>query len=269
MFGKEIMYDQSSVLIALVLLATMLLANQLGYRLGMASKSADNVELKSQTTAIQAGIMGLLALLLGFTFNMSLQRYDARSNAVIEEAGIISTAVLRAGFLSEAYKDKALTLLSEYVDVRIELSSVDLSHPQQRQQINQKVATIQTQLFDLAMNAAEADPRPLTSGAFIQALTAVVQIESKRRAMLQLHVPEPVLLLLFVVFTTTGGILGYSSGLGRKRPKFPTVVMSSLIVLVVFIIIDLDRPKRGIIKVKQDSLLDLQLNDKLVKLTTG
>jgi uncharacterized membrane protein len=266
MFGKEIMYDQSSVLIALVLLVIMLLANQLGYRLGITSKASDNDELKSQTTAIQAGMMGLLALLLGFTFNMSLQRYDARSNVVIEEAGVISNAILRAGFLSEEYKNTARILLSEYLDVRIELSSVDLSHPQQRQQINQKVSDLQKQLFDLAMIAAESDPRSLTSGAFIQALTALVQIENKRSAMLQLHVPEPVLFLLFLVFTTAGGILGYSSGLGRKRPKFPTVVMSSLIVLVVFIVIDLDRPKRGIIKVKQDSLIDLQLNTALAKL---
>lgn len=266
MFGKEIMYDQSSVLIALTLLVIMLLANQLGYRLGITSKTADNIELKSQTTAIQAGMMGLLALLLGFTFNMSLQRYDARSNVVIEEAGVISNAILRAGLLSEEYKNTALTILNEYIDVRIELSSVDLSHPQQRQQINQKVSQLQKQLFDLAIIAAEADPRSFTSGAFIQALTALVQIENKRSAMLQLHVPEPVLFLLFLVFTTAGGILGYSSGLGRKRPKFPTVVMSSLIVLVVFMIIDLDRPKRGIIKVKQDSLIDLQLNSTLAKL---
>jgi hypothetical protein len=34
--------------------------------------------------------------------------------------------------------------------------------------------------------------------------------------------------------------------------------MTLLIVLVVFIIIDLDRPKRGIIKVKQDSLIELK-----------
>jgi len=33
-----------------------------------------------------------------------------------------------------------------------------------------------------------------------------------------------------------------------------------LIVLVVFIIIDLDRPKRGLIKIKQDSLIELKSN---------
>lgn len=260
MLGNEIMYDQSSVLIAVGLFTAMLLANQLGYRFGARSSADDNSELKSQTTAIQAGIMGLLALLLGFTFNMSLQRYDARSNVVIEETGVISNAVMRAKMLPEEFRQPALNLLKRYIDERITLSSVDLSKRPKRIELNLRVTTLQQQMFDLAMNAAEVDHRALTSGAFLQALTSLVQVEGKRSAMLQLHVPEPVILLLFTVFITTGGILGYSSGLGRKRPKFPTIIMSALIVLVVFIIIDLDRPKRGIIKVNQDSLVDLQQN---------
>jgi len=52
--------------------------------------------------------------------------------------------------------------------------------------------------------------------------------------------------------------MGYSSGLGLKRSYIPTILMTILIVLVVFIIIDLDRPKKGIIKVKQDSMIELK-----------
>lgn len=55
-------------------------------------------------------------------------------------------------------------------------------------------------------------------------------------------------------------MMGYSSGLGLKRAYIPTLLLTLLIVLVVFIIIDLDRPKRGIVKVKQDSLLELKDN---------
>ena len=56
----------------------------------------------------------------------------------------------------------------------------------------------------------------------------------------------------------SGAIIGYSSGLSLKRAYIPTVILTLLIVLVVFITIDLDRPKRGVIKVKQDSMLELK-----------
>ncbi len=60
--------------------------------------------------------------------------------------------------------------------------------------------------------------------------------------------------------TLSGAIIGYFSGLSLKRSYVPTVLLTLLIVLVVFITIDLDRPKRGIIKVKQDSMLELKDN---------
>jgi len=44
----------------------------------------------------------------------------------------------------------------------------------------------------------------------------------------------------------------------QKSPAgVATVAMSLLIVLVIFLIIDLDRPRRGTIQVKQDALIDL------------
>jgi len=55
-------------------------------------------------------------------------------------------------------------------------------------------------------------------------------------ALLALHVPE-VVLLLFVVFIASGGILGYSSGLGGHRVIAPTLMVSFLTALIVFIII--------------------------------
>ena len=61
-----------------------------------------------------------------------------------------------------------------------------------------------------------------------------------------------------MVFVASGGILGYSSGLSGKRVVAPTIVVSFLIAMIVFIIIDLDRPKRGLIQVDQRSLLELQ-----------
>jgi len=49
-------------------------------------------------------------------------------------------------------------------------------------------------------------------------------------------------------------LIGYTSGLGRKNPRVPAIILSLLICLLVFIIIDLDRPRRGVIQVKQDSM---------------
>jgi hypothetical protein len=51
--------------------------------------------------------------------------------------------------------------------------------------------------------------------------------------------------------------MGYSAGLSGKRMVAPIVLVSLLITMIVFTIIDLDRPKRGLIQVDQSVMSDL------------
>tara|TARA_B110000438_G_scaffold303173_1_gene363540 strand:- start:6565 stop:7365 length:801 start_codon:yes stop_codon:yes gene_type:complete len=254
--SQELMYDKNSLIIIITLFILMLIINQIAYTLGRRNKDVENAEMKTQSTAIQTGIIGLLALLLGFTFNMSLHRYDARSSAVIEEAGAINRVAMQAKLLPIEIREAVFSELEVYLTLRISLSQVDLSNPEQRRNINKKVNKSQANLIELAQKELVNPKSLLIANGFYQSLSSMIQIENKRTAMLRLHVPEPVLFLLFGVFVTVGGMLGYNSGLGKKRPAFPTILLFTLIVLVVFIIIDLDRPKRGIIQVNQDSLHD-------------
>jgi uncharacterized membrane protein (Fun14 family) len=55
-----------------------------------------------------------------------------------------------------------------------------------------------------------------------------------------------------------GAVIGYSAGVSGHRASFVTYVMVLLVVVLVFIIIDLDRPRRGLIEVSQESLIDLR-----------
>lgn len=253
----EFLYGYSSVAIALTLFFVIILFNEIGFRLGSFVQSRTDSEAKSLTGSIQASILGLLALLLGFTFSMSMQRYDNRSQALIEEANAIGTAVLRVDLLPLQYQPDATALLRKYIDMRIAIGEIDLTMVEARKKYNQQIADLQRALWALAVSVTNEDPRPVTSGAFVKSLNDVIDSQGKRNALQQMHVPEVVLLLLFVVFISSGGILGYSSGISGKRIVAPMVIVSLLITLIVFIIIDLDRPKRGLIKISQSAMVDL------------
>jgi len=252
------MYNQNSLLIVGLLFVTILIAYEICFRIGRRYQNKTDREVKVQTNAIQAGILGLLALMLGFTFNMSLQRFDNRSYAVISEANAIGTALLRTKLLPEPYDSLTEDLLQKYIDLRIEISNVDLTMLEERKSINEKTNKIQDKIWEYSIKAAEIDPRPVTTGYFIASLNDVIDTRGERNAILQRNIPELILFLLFIIFIIGGALMGYTSGLGYKRAYIPTVMFTLLIVLVVFIIIDLDRPKRGYIQVKQDSLLELK-----------
>jgi hypothetical protein len=116
----------------------------------------------------------------------------------------------------------------------------------------------QALLWHYALQAAEEAPNPVTSGLFLQALNEMIDAYGTRDATLNRHVPEIVLNLLYTTFLMAGIILGYSSGVAGHRASFATYIMVGLIVLLVFLIIDLDRPRRGLIQVSHKSLLDLE-----------
>jgi len=254
---EEILYSHSSVVIVVILFIAIVVLNEVGFRVGNFVQSRTDSEVKSLTGSIQASILGLLALLLGFTFSMSMQRYDNRSMALIDEANALGTAILRVQLLPEKYRDEAGSLFQEYAGLRVDIGQLDLTKTEERNKYNNKIANVQNKLWSLAISATEVDPRPVTTGAFVKSLNDVIDSQGKRNALLQMQVPEVVLILLFIVFISSGGIMGYSAGLSGKRMFAPIVLVSLLITLIVFIIIDLDRPKRGLIQVDQSVMIEL------------
>ena len=255
---QELLYGYSSVAIALALFVAIIIVNEMGFRVGRFHQDYDDAEVKALTGSVQASVLGLLALLLGFTFSMSMQRFDNRSMALIDEANAIGTAMLRVELLPDIYKAEAAEQLKHYIDLRIAIGQLDLTKQTQRQRYNDEITEVQKKLWSLAILATNEDPRPVTTGAFVKSLNDVIDSQGKRNALLQMHVPEVVLFLLFLVFISSGGILGYSAGLSGKRVFVPIVMISFLITLIVFIIIDLDRPKRGLIQVNQSVMNTLQ-----------
>jgi len=257
-YSAEILFDIPSYVIALTLFAGILLFYEMGFRIGKFHQKSTDKEIKSQTNNIQAGMLGLLALILAFTFNMSLQRYDARSKAVIQEANSIGTTVLRTKLLPPPYDAATYDLLQEYIDIRIENSKIALSQYKERADIIKRGDEQLKKIWAAGVQAARSDPNPVTTGLFIAALNELIDNRSARFEIQNRHIPEVILFLLFFIFVMNGAIIGYTEGLGGKRAYVPTVLFTLLITLVVFLIIDLDRPRRGLITVKQDYILQLK-----------
>jgi len=251
------MYNQSSVLIVSGLFIFMLLAMEIGFRSGR-RQQASATEATTQANAVLASMLGLLALLLAFTFSAALQRYDDRSQTVVAEANAIGTAYLRAQLLPGGMQDEVQALLRQYLDVRIQEGRVDSTEPELHESLLHQAKLMEAQLWNHAVRAAELDGSVVTSGFFIQSLNELIDTSGTRNAALNRHVPEIVLFLMFATIVLTTATLGYASGLAGHRVTLAAFVLVMLIALVVYLIIDLDRPRRGAIQVSHESMLNLQ-----------
>ena len=149
--------------IFLVSFICILGASEIGRRLGVraSKRGGDNV------STLEGAILGLLALMIGFTFAMALARFESRRDAVLNEANAIGTTALRARLLPAPHRAQALKLLQEYAQVRLDITRRIPSPAEVNAAISRSNALLEA-LWQQAKAVALKDNGMVPTGLFIQ-----------------------------------------------------------------------------------------------------
>jgi len=246
------LYIYSLGTIFLVGLAIIFAASEIGWQVGARSgaRAVGNV------STLESAMLGLLALIIGFTFAMALSRFEARRVAVLNEANAIGTTALRARLLPEPHRTDILKLLKEYVQIRVDIVQSGPSMPELRTVVDRS-NVIQEALWQHAKAIVSKDNGMVPAGLFIQTLNEMIDDQEKRLAAFRNRVPNVVLLGLFGIAAIVGGFAGYASGLDPKRNRLPVYITGFLVSAVILLIFDLDRPSSGFITNDQQSMIDV------------
>jgi hypothetical protein len=237
--------------IFLVGFAAILAAIEVGHWLGarVGDRGDDNVP------TLEGAMIGLLALIVGFTFAMALTRFDARRTAVLAEANAIGTTALRARLLPEPHRKEVLGLLQDYVKIRLDITQRPTTQVELAAAIDKSNA-IQEKLWQQAMAMAASDTGMVPTGLFILALNETIDDQARRLTAQRSRVPNIVQLALFGVAIVASGFAGYATGVKVRRSRIPVYVMGLLVSCVIILILDLDRPGAGFIEASQQPMID-------------
>jgi hypothetical protein len=254
---NEILFNIDSGVILVGFFIVLIAALEIGRYLGQRARANIDDTAKSQASSLQGAIIGLLALLLAFTLSMAISRYEARKQLMLDEANAIGTTYLRAKLLPSPYSTDAANLLKQYVANRLEFYNAGIDQTR-LEAVAAQATQRQGQLWSIAVATSTQDNRSIPAGLFVQTLNDTIDLEAKRTAAFQNHVPEVVIWLLLGVAVAAVGVIGYNNGLGNSRHILGGLIVIILIVLITWVIIDLDRPRRGLILVSQQSMINLQ-----------
>jgi hypothetical protein len=198
--------------------------------------------------------LGLLALLIAFSFSLALSRYETRRSLVLEEANAIGSTANYALMLPEPAQGQVLGLLRDYVAVRIGLGTP--YDPARLQRDVTRSSALQAKLWQQAVAASGAAPQSLPVYQFVSSLNEMNNIGEKRLAALRFHVPSEVMVLLIGIAMVAMGFTGYHSGITGSRRPLATLIMSLMVSVVIMLDVDLDRPARGLIRIPVQPLVD-------------
>ena len=226
-----------------------------GYHLGRWWQNHRPDEKEGPTAMIVGSLLALMGFLLAITTGMASDRFDTRRGLVLAEANSVGTTYLRAGYLPEPASSEIRDLLREYVPLRI-VENDNLADVRARMA---RSVEIHAQLWSITEELARTTPESDVLALFIDSLNETIDLHETRVTVgVYGRVPETVLLLLLLGSILTLGMVGYNAGLSLRRSPLSAVALILVLGAVITLVVDLDRPQDGFLKVNQQPLIDLK-----------
>jgi hypothetical protein len=254
----DFLYSQDEWVVQLCFFALLMAAGEMGFRLGRyAAASATVKKGKAQVSVIEGSLLGVLGLLLGFTMSMAVSRFERRTQLVLDEANAIGTAYLRTQLLPAPGAAEMAGLLREYVAIRVR--HANYHDPGQLAAVRREAQKLQTRLWAIAVERAQADSNPLIAVQVVQSLNQIIDLDAARWMAFLDRVPSAVIYVNALVALFAAILAGYAFGIDGARKIFPMCVLGIAITVVLGVILDLDSSRVGSILVSQQPLMDLYL----------
>jgi len=250
MFPASIFLD---VLTAVGLFLGLLVCLELWFRLGTRARKRRS-DHPDPLSNIQGATLGLLALLLGFSFALAAGRFNDRVQLITREANAIGTVWLRCDLLPEAEREATRTLLRAYTASRI--GFYNATDPAARGVAVTESEALQRRIWALFVGVSKAAPE--RADVLLPPVNELIDLHGSRVAASQRHMPMVLLGLLITCSAVSVASVGYGCGVAGKRNEVLTTALTFLIAGTLWAIIDMDHPRKGLIRVGQQPMLDLQ-----------
>jgi hypothetical protein len=249
-------FELSTWLLVVLIAAVVIVATAIGWRIGKAVRHRSE-DLREPFSVLQGALLGFMGLVLAFGLSLAVGRYETRRAAVVDEANAIGTTYLRAETIAEPQRSQSLALLRRYTDTSLTVSrTVPGSAAQVRATSDSE--RLQRQLWALAGQALNAAPTASAPRLYVESLNEMFDSQSSRVASLGNRVPTPVLLLEILGASLAIGALALHLATLGGRGVFTVIVAAGLVIVILFVTFDLDRPVRGFIRVPVGPLVQVR-----------
>ncbi len=245
MLNLTLLQSASSLFIAVIIFILIIICYLFGHWLRRKAIEKNPHDSAVELGAINGTLLGLLGLLLAFTFSMASSRFDTRRQVIVEEANNIGTVILRTDIYPDSVRQLLRDNLEKYVEARIIFYRAGLDRGKIAEGFT-KTDSLSHKIWLIAANYAKVNDVITRTSQLIPALNAMIDITTTRRAANEATIPDSIMYFLFILCICSAFLLGYDN-----KNKIDWIVVMGLAIMLsstVFTIIDLDRPRSGLIK---------------------
>jgi hypothetical protein len=191
---------------------------------------------------------------VAFSFGMALNRYEARRELVVTEANALGTAYLRTAVLDDPARLRRLML--QYAEARLTYGRIGGGAVKAARAAADEADQLRPQIWAEAVRLIAPSRETPLAGFVLSPLDAAFDAASERKAELQARMPLVVLGTLCAYFVAAAAVLGYASAHAEARHRVASFALFGLFTLALGVILDLDRPRGGLIDLPQGAMVD-------------
>jgi hypothetical protein len=234
--------------LAVGLFLGMLVLLEVGRRIGKRRLEHDPAGARVGAGAVEGAVFGLLGLMIAFTFSGAASRFDARRQLVVEEANNIGTAWLRIDLLPSEAQRPLREMFRRYLDSRLDtyrkLPDVEAAMAEFG-----RSTKLQGEIWTLAVAASRAAPSPQATMLLLPALNQMIDITTTRLMATRTHPPEIIFVMLAALALAGALLAGFAMAEGKGRSWVHMLAFAAILATTVWITIDLEYPRLGLIRV--------------------
>jgi hypothetical protein len=236
------------LIFALVIFIGMPMLLEVGRRLAIRRQAQDSEGARQGFGVVDGAVFSLLGLLIAFTFSGAAARFDQRRQLIIEEANDIGTAYLRLDLLPESAQPRLRELFRRYLDSRLETYR-KLPDLQAAETELARSLKLQGEIWTTAVAACRESGSSPAHMLLLPALNQMIDITTTRTEVTKIHPPVIIFFMLAILSLASALLAGYSMAGGKSRSWIHITVFSAVMAITVYVIIDIEYPRFGIIRV--------------------
>lgn len=200
------------------------------------------------TGTVETAIFALFGLLIAFTFSGAASRFDERRHFITTETNAIGTAYLRLDLVDPDARLALQALFRQYLDSRLAVYQKlpDLEAAEKEWVTG---AALQNAIWDQSVAACRIQANPSTCVVLLPALNEMIDITTTRKMSMMMHPPPIIFVLLFMFGLGCSFVGGYGMGKNTQHRSIYHVVFAVMTAITVYVIIDIEYPRFGIIRV--------------------
>jgi hypothetical protein len=212
---------------------------------------AEGALSEAQEGYLLTSVYTLSGLLIGFTFAMSIDRFDTRRQLVVQDAVAIQTLYNNAQELPEPHRARFSNLLIRYTDNHIQLAKAHKEDANSAQLLAANDALL-TEIMTITLPAFQSIKGLDFSSTFVDSVNQVIDVDTMRKAARRAQIPPTIMGLLLFYTLVSAAVLGYVlSG----RGGMPTgIALLALFALTFMLLSDINRPVTGTIRESQEPM---------------